>query len=262
MSSFYKILPIAIILSIASIFAGCAPTSSQLKKAIENDPSIVFSAIEKDPQGFIEIVNKAAKSAQANGAEKAAKDEVAKREEEFKNPVKPEVQEERVIWGKKDARVTIVEYSDFECPYCQRGAEAIDQVLKAYPNDVRVLLKHLPLDFHPKALPAAKYFEAVAKQNQALSKKFHDEIFRNQNDLKAKGEDFLKSTAKKLGVDMAKLNRDLSDEKIATRISSDTAEAQKFGFSGTPGFLINGVSLRGAYPFSEFKKIIDQHLAK
>lgn len=240
----------------------CAPSAKQLKEAIEKDPSIVFSAIEKDPEKFIEVVNKAARDAQSKGSEKAAQEEASKREEEFKNPLKPEIDEKRAIHGPKDAKVTIVEYSDFECPYCSRGYQTIKEVMKAYPNDVRVIFKHLPLDFHPKAMPAAKYFEAVARQSADKAYKLHDLIFEGQADLRSKGEDFLKASAKKVGADMAKLAKDLADPTLMDRINADIAEAQKFGISGTPGFLINGVSLKGAYPFSEFKPIIDKHLGK
>lgn len=242
------------------VLSGCKPSSKDLKEAIEKDPSIVFVAIEKDPEKFIEVVNAAARNAQEKGAEKQAQDETKKRDEEFANPLKPEIDEARAFKGNKSAKVTIVEYSDFECPFCSRGYQTVKEVIKAYPNDVRVLFKHLPLDFHPKAMPAAKYFEAIARQDQAKAYQFHDMVFEDQGSLKSKGEDFLKATAKKLGMDMKKLEADLKDESLMKRIQADIDEASKFGINGTPGFIINGVSLRGAYPFPEFKSIIDRHL--
>jgi protein-disulfide isomerase len=111
------------------------------------------------------------------------------------------------------------------------------------------------------AMPAAKYFEAIARQDPAKAYKFHDLVFENQAELNAKKEAFLKESAKKAGADMKKLEKDLADSSLMDRINKDTAEAQKFGISGTPGFIINGVSLKGAYPFPEFKNIIDKHLA-
>ena len=194
------------------------------------------------------------------GQAKSQEDEGKKRDEEFKNPLKPELESGRASLGPADAKVTIVEYSDFECPYCTKGYKTIKEVLQAYPNQVRVIFKHLPLDFHPKALPAAKYFEAIAKQGAEKAYKFHDLVFESQDKLREKGEVFLKEAAKKAGADMKKVEKDIASPEVAAQVSKDTAEAQKFGMSGTPGFLINGVSLRGAYPFSEFKSIIDRHL--
>ena len=245
----------------ALTFSSCAPSAKQLKEAIEKDPSIVFVAIEKDPAKFIEVVNKAAQDAQKVAGERAQQDEKKSREEEFKNPLAPELQADRVIFGKKDAPVTIFEYSDFQCPYCSRGFQTIQQVRKEYGDKVRVIFKHLPLDFHPLAMPAAKYFEAIAMQSHEKAEKFHDAIFSNQASMKDKGEKLLSETAKKLGVDMKKLEADIKSDKVSARIAADMEEAKKFNMSGTPGFVINGVSLRGAYPFPEFKSIIDQHLS-
>lgn len=243
-----------------SFLVACAPTAKQIKEAVEKDPSIVFVAIEKAPDKFMEVVQKASQLAQQKQQENAGANEAKAREEEFKNPLKPAIDDARPMFGNKGAKVTIVEYTDFECPYCSRGAQTIKQVLSQYPKDVRVLIKHLPLDFHPKALPAAKYFEALRMQSNDLALKFHDEMFTNQETMKSKGEDYMKSVAKKLGANMPQLSKNLSDEKIQQIIAADTEEAKKFGISGTPGFIINGVSLKGAYPAEEFKKIIDKHL--
>ncbi len=242
--------------------SACTPSASQLKKAVENDPSIVFVAIEKDPEKFIEVVNKAAQDAQRRGQEKMQQEENQARESEFTNPLKPEIEEGRVIFGNASAPVTIVEYSDFECPFCSRGYNTLKQVEEEYKDQVRVIFKHLPLDFHPMAMPAARYFEAIALQGHDKAEKFHDMIFENQEDLKTKKEAFLKDAAKKVGADLNKLSKDIDNPKIMERIQKDMEEARKFNITGTPGFIINGVSLRGAYPFAEFKSIIDRHLKK
>lgn len=253
----------SILLSIAALaLTACAPSASQLKKAIENDPSIVFVAIEKAPDKFIEVVNKAAQDAQKKSQERAQEEETKSRDAEFANPLKPDIETPRVIFGKKDAPVTIVEYSDFECPFCSRGYGTIKQVMEEYKDEVRVIFKHLPLDFHPMALPAAKYYEAIARQSGEKAEKFHDLIFQNQGELKTKKEAFLKDAAKKAGANMAQLAKDIEDPKIMEQINKDIEEAKSFNITGTPGFIINGVSLRGAYPFPEFKAIIDRHLKK
>jgi protein-disulfide isomerase len=236
---------------------GC---SAALEKAVEQNPDIVFNAIKKNPKKFIEVVNEAARTAQEDSRKDEEKAEETRMEEEFKSPKQPKVEADRVVFGPKNAPITIIEYSDFECPYCAKGYENIEAVRKQYSEKVRVVYKHLPLDFHPMAMPAAKYFEAFALQKPDKAEKFHDEIFQNQRALKEKKEEFLKATAQKLGADMGKLMKDLNSETVNKRIAADMEEAKSFGFSGTPGFLINGVSLKGAYPPPFFQKIIDRHL--
>lgn len=243
------------------LMATACTSKSQMEKVIEENPDIVFNAIKKNPKKFVEVVNEAVKTAQESSREDEAKQEQARMDEEMKNPKKPEIEEGRVIFGNKNAPITIVEYSDFQCPYCSRGYQTVKEVEQAYGDKVRVVFKHLPLEFHPMAMPAAKYFEAIAMQDHSKAEKFHDEIFKNQKELNADGEKFLKKAAKKVGANLAKLEKDLNAEGVMKRIEADMAEAKKFDFSGTPGFLINGVSLRGAYPTPEFKKIIDKQLA-
>lgn len=252
---------VASVAAIGLAVSSCAPSAKQLKEAVEKDPSIVFTAIEKHPDKFIEVVMKAQQEAQKVSAEKAQEEEKKQRDEEFANPLKPEIQDGRVIFGSKTAPITIVEFSDFQCPYCSRGYQTIKQVRKEYGDKVRVVFKHLPLDFHPLAMPAAQYFEAIALQSPEKAEKFHDMVFENQNMLKEKGEKYFPEVVKKVGADLKKVEAALKDEAIAKKIAADMEEAKKFNMSGTPGFVINGVSLRGAYPFPEFKAIIDRHLA-
>lgn len=261
MKNITRSIQFAIFATIALALTACAPSADKLKEAIEKDPSIVFVAIEKHPDKFIEVVMKAQQDAQKVAGERAQEEEKKQRDEEFANPLKPEIDETRVIFGNKSAPITIVEFSDFQCPYCTRGYQTMQQVRKEYGDKVRIVFKHLPLDFHPLAMPAAQYFEAIAQQSHEKAEKFHDMIFENQGMLKDKGENFFKDAAKKVGADLKKVEAALKDEKIQKRIEADMEEARKFNMSGTPGFIINGVSLRGAYPFPAFKEIIDRHLA-
>lgn len=239
---------------------GCTPSADQLKKAMEANPEILFSTIEKNPQKFMEVVQKAAREAEKSAQENAMRDEQAQMDEEFKNPKKPEIADDRAFLGEKSAAVTIVTYSDFQCPYCQRGYQTMDEVMKAYKGKVRLVFKHLPLDFHPMAMPAAKRFEAIALQSTEKAFKFHDEIFKAQSKLNQDGEKFLDSLVKKVGANLEQVKKDMESEKVQARIAADIAEAQKFGISGTPGFVVGGITVRGAYPLQTFKQIIDRHL--
>ncbi|MEO0335072.1 MAG: thioredoxin domain-containing protein [Pseudomonadota bacterium] len=247
-------------LTALAFLSACAPSAKQMEKLVSENPEILFSAIEKNPQKFIDVVNAAAKQAQNQARQKQAQAEDERMEEEFKNPKKPEVQASRAVFGPKDAPITIIEYSDFQCPYCQRGYNTIKEVMEQYGDKVKVVYKHLPLDFHPEAMPAAQYYEAIAMQSPSKAKKFHDAVFDGQKQLGSGKTKFLDKMAKKVGANMTKLKDDLDSSAVKDLIKADMDEARKFGFSGTPGFLVNGVSLKGAYPFPEFKKIIDRHL--
>lgn len=248
-------------LSCIGLLASC---SELVKKTIQDNPKIVFEAIKKDPAGFMEVVREAAQEAQKKEIQAAQESEEKAREDEFTNPKKPDLAN-RAVLGNNDAPITIVEYSDFQCPFCQRGASTVVQVLKEYDGKVNLLFKHLPLEGkHPNARRGSEYFEAIAIQDPAKAYEFKKLIFDNQNETYGDAEKLYKNLAKKAGADLAKVEADLKAKKdqIAKNIDADIQEASKFGFNGTPGYLINGVSLKGAYPVEEFKKVIDRHLGK
>jgi protein-disulfide isomerase len=128
-------------------------------------------------------------------------------------------------------------------------------LMKKYEGKIRFVYKHLPLSFHPQAMPASQYYEAIRLQNADKAFMFHDEIYKNQRGLQ-NGEKFLKELAKKVGADMNKLAKDIKSDAVNKRIQEDIEEANKFGFQGTPGFLLNGVPVKGAYPTSHFEDLI------
>ena len=136
------------------------------------------------------------------------------------------------------------------------------EVLAAYPGKVRVLFKDFPIErIHPLARPASEMYEAIALQDTAKATAFKDQVFENQDQLNKDGAKFIEATAKKVGANVAKAKTDAKGEVVQKRLADDKAEAEKYGFSGTPGYLVNGVSLKGAYPIEEFKKVIDRQLA-
>lgn len=241
--------------------AGCA-SESQIRATLEKNPEILFSVIEKNPEKFMEVVQKANMIAQRKMQEDQEKEEQNRVENEMKNPLKPEWAAGRATEGTKGAPIKIVEYSDFQCPYCGRGFATLQEVLKKYNGKVEFMFKNLPLPMHPLAMPAAKRFEAIALQDPAKAYKFHNEVFQNQRKLNSDGEKFLDAMAAKVGANVAKMKKDMDGEEVKKRIEADMAEAEKFGISGTPGFVVQGVSIRGAYPFETFKNIIDKKLAE
>jgi protein-disulfide isomerase len=243
-----------------TLVIGCT-TDSQIKKhvraVLKEDPQLLVDAIKNNPAEFVEAFQIALRDSQGALAEKRKKQEEKKLKESFDTPLVPQIRKDESIRGDKNSPLLLVEYSDFECPFCSRGYKTVVELLKKYKGKIGFVYKHLPLSFHANANIAAKYYEAIRLQSSKKAFKFHDEIFANQRKIK-NGEKFLKAIAKKVSVNMAKLKKDLKNPIIQKRIDEDVKEAAKFGIQGTPGFLINGIPVKGAYPSSHFVKIIKQ----
>ncbi len=165
------------------------------------------------------------------------------------------------IWGKVDAPVTIVEISDFQCPFCSRVGGTIDQIKKTFgPDKVRIVWKHNPLPFHKDARPAHEAAATVfgVAGNDAFWK-YHDLLFQNQRNLTPEN---LEKWAVQVGVDAAKFKAEFAAKKYAGKVDEDMATSRKVGATGTPAFRINGITVVGAQPFEKFKAIIDEQLVE
>ena len=241
----------------ALAFAVSCTSKDDLKKMIKENPEIITDAIQAHPDKFIDALNNAVKSAQEGQGKKREQEEKKALEESFNNPLQAEIRSDESFRGTTDAPITLIEYSDFECPFCSRGYNTVMELMEKYKGKIRFAYKHLPLSFHPQAMPAAQYYEAIRLQSPEKAWQFHDEIYKNQRKLQ-NGEAFLKEIAKKLKVDMAKLAKDAKSESVQKRIDADMAEAAKYGFQGTPGFLLNGIPVKGAYPTSHFDGLIEE----
>lgn len=246
-----------IFLAVALVMAtACTTSKEDLKKMMKENPEIITEAIEANPNKFIDALNNAVKAAQEGEGKRREEEEKKALEESFNNPLQADLSGYE-FRGTKDAPITLVEYSDFECPFCSRGFGTVMELMKKYEGKIRFAYKHLPLSFHPQAMPAAQYYEAIRMQSPEKAWKFHDAVYSNQRALQ-NGEKFLEAEAKKVGADMAKLKKDIKSESVQKRIDADMAEAAKFGFQGTPGFLLNGVPVKGAYPTSHFDGLIEE----
>jgi protein-disulfide isomerase len=165
------------------------------------------------------------------------------------------------MWGSRTAPVTIVHFSDFQCPFCGRVNPALDQIKETYgPDKVRIIWKNEPLPMHPNAKPAAEAAMGVmALKGSDAFWKWHDKAFKNQTTL---SPDSYESWAKDVGVDVAKFKAGIAAHTWMKKVEDDHAEAGKVGVNGTPASFINGVLLSGAQPFEKFKPVIDQELKK
>jgi protein-disulfide isomerase len=160
------------------------------------------------------------------------------------------------VRGDKAAKVTIIEYSDYQCPFCSRVEETLARIQKEYSGKVRLVWKDAPLPFHDKAKPAAEAARAAGEQGKFWE--MHDKLFANQQALDRAA---LERYAQELGLNLPKFRAALDSHNFEKAIEGDLAEAQNFGARGTPSFFINGRPLRGAQPFEQFKKMIDEELA-
>ncbi|MBT7608971.1 MAG: thioredoxin domain-containing protein [Bacteriovoracaceae bacterium] len=248
-------------ISIALMGLASCMSDSQLKdkmtKLMKENPKILVEAIEANPADFVEAIQKAAKNAQEDLKKKRALEEKKKLAETFDKPLVPNIRADEAIRGNKNAPLTLVEYSDFECPFCKRGFDTVQALRAKYGNKIRFVYKHLPLSFHKQAKVGAQYFEAIRLQSAEKAFKFHDAIFDDQRAIK-NGTPFFKRLAKSVGADMKKLASDLNSKTVNNRIEEDLKEAAGFGMQGTPGFLINGVPVKGAYPPDHFVGIVDE----
>jgi protein-disulfide isomerase len=162
--------------------------------------------------------------------------------------------------SKKAALVTIVTFSDYQCPFCKRVEPALAQAAKEYGDKVAFVWKDYPLPFHNRAIPAAMVaIEARKEKGDAGFWKAHDKLF----DIQPKLEDAdLEAAAKDLGLDTAKVMAAVKDSKYKGEIDAAMAQGEELGVRGTPHSFVNGRVVNGAQPFEKFKKIIDQELAK
>lgn len=160
--------------------------------------------------------------------------------------------------GPSDAWVTIVEFSDFQCPACGAAAPTIVQLLSRYPADLRLVYKHFPLTMiHPNARPAAIAAECAREQGRFWE--MHDRLFANQRALTS---DDLKAYASAIGLDIAKWESCLSNPGPAARVDADEALGEKLGVRATPTFVINGKPLEGAAPLATFEQRVESARAE
>lgn len=174
-------------------------------------------------------------------------------------PVK-DVNDKEYVLGPKNAKVTIIEYSDFQCPFCSRHLPALNQAVKDYPNDVRLVYRHYPLSFHPEAQKAAEAAECAGKIGGGDAFwKMHDELFANQATL---ARSLYTDIAKKIGLNAGNFDKCLDGGETAEKVANDLSEGTAAGVEGTPATFVNGTLISGAVPYSEIKKAIDAALKK
>ena len=161
----------------------------------------------------------------------------------------------RPVLGPANAPVTIIEFSDYECPYCKRAEPTVREVLKAYKDKVRFVYRDYPLPFHEQARPASVAARCADAQGKFWD--YHNKLMASEQ----LGADKYKSLADEVGLDRAKFDECLTSDKFTAAIEKDVEEGAKAGVNGTPSFFINGRMIDGARPFESFKEIIDEEIS-
>jgi protein-disulfide isomerase len=173
----------------------------------------------------------------------------------------PEITDQDIRMGSTEAKVRIVEYSDFQCPYCKAFHPVLKQALEQYKDQVVFSYKHLPLSSHPQANNAALASECANEQGKFFE--YGDMLFARQDEWgKTQGVQKFKDYAARMGLKTSQFNSCLDDKKYQEKVDANAAEAQKFGVSGTPGTFVNGQFIGGLTTIDEVKQVIDEELAK
>lgn len=227
------------LLGLAVALAGCGASSGDVEELKKGQKEILAK---------LEALDKSVAQVKAGP--------VATRPPIDPNKVYPLAVGESPVKGAKDARVTIVEFSDYQCPYCSRAEPLVEQIVDAYPKDVQRVYKQFPLPMHPNAMPASK--AALAAHKQGKFWEMHRKLFDNQTAL---GPDNYKKWAQEIGLDVARFEKDMSAPEVQAQIDKEMQEARGAEVTGTPTIFVNGKRLQPQQRNLEgFKAVIDAAL--
>jgi protein-disulfide isomerase len=161
-----------------------------------------------------------------------------------------------MIRGAVEAPVTILEFSDYQCPFCKRAQPVLERILAEFPGKVRIVFKDFPLDFHEGARPAAEAARCAGASGRYWD--YHDLLFLAQP---AFSRDELITYADRVGLDRTAFSLCLDARRFSAAVEDDMAEGRALGVSGTPTFFVNGRRLVGAHPIETFREAVDDALA-
>jgi len=195
-------------------------------------------------------------------AQNIQKDLIKKYEVDFKIAEPPVVRMEVPVGdnpttGPKNAKVTIIEFSDFECPFCKRSQDVNRKLREKYKDQIKWVFRDFPLEFHPNAMYAHMAANCAIPQDKYWE--ISNVLFDNSGNLEKSNVDYLVTKA---GLDKTKYSQCMKENegKLLSEIQADIQEGQKFGVSGTPAFFINGIFVSGALPYEHFEEIIEKEL--
>jgi len=247
------IAPLCIMLFNAAVVSAASRTEDEfadiLRQTLKKHPEIVLDILREHSESVLDI-------AQQGSQLRRKKHMESQWREDLKQP-KSVTATGRPVLGPGKAPVTIVAFSDFTCGYCRQAAEVLDRILQTRSQDVKVLFKHLPRNKDKTSRLAAEYFVAASFQNERAPWLLHNSFFADAEKLAEEGQSFAAKAAEQAGLDMKKLNADLKNKKVAAILEEDQADAKKLHVEGTPYFLVNNLTVRGAVSYEIFNAAVD-----
>lgn len=228
-----------------------ASANEQLKDEIritlEKNPELIFEALKGHEERLYDLLQ--------IGLEKKNKSKIrAGRIKQLNNPKIAKMYPERPVWGNAQGDISIIVFSDFQSATCSKADKTILQLLKKHP-EVDYRFRHNPLGIHRMSRSAAEYYEALALQDHKKAIKLNHLILKNRLKIKKNGITELNNLAEKAGADMPRLRKDINSNKVKSIVKNDIQEAKRLGFTASPVFLVNGVTVSGAAPMEEFEEV-------
>lgn len=229
--------------------AGTPDLKAQVESILRENPDILLSIIRENSEQVLLALREGNSKAKIAAMKAQWKQDVAIPKEVATN--------DRAIRGNEDAPVTIVAFSDFTCPYCERAAFTLNSLMSHYGKTVRFIFKNYPLVSHKNARLASQYFVAANNLDSEKAWELYDEFFANRETLIAEGEPFMKKAAKKVGLDPEALAKEARTESVNAIIDEDMADAKALELEGTPYFLVNNILIRGALPLDLYSEAVE-----
>lgn len=232
-----------------SASAATPELNAQIESILRENPDILLDIIRENSEQVLVALREGNSKAKIAAMKAQWKQDVA--------VTKKVATSNRAIRGNVDAPVTIIAFSDFTCPYCERAAFTLNSLMSHYGKTVRFIFKNYPLASHENSRLASQYFVAANNLDSGKAWKLYDEFFANREALMAEGEPFMKKAAKKVGLDPEKLAEEARTASVNAIIDEDMADAKGLELEGTPYFLVNNILIRGALPLDLYSEAVE-----
>ena len=225
----------------------------RLRQVLKKHPEIVLDILREHSESVLDI-------AQQGSHIRRKKNMETQWQEELRQP-KSVRMADRPVLGPANAPVTVIAFSDFTCQFCQQAATVLERIMQARPQDVKFIFKHMPYGKDSPARLAAEYFVAASLQNERAPWLLYKSFFAEPGKLSAEAQAFAAKAAEQAGLDMKRLTADLKAKRVSAIIEEDLEDAKKLNVEGTPFFLVNNLTVRGAVSYDIFNAAVDLALA-